>query len=92
MKLNDWLLKIVLATIALSLFKMAFFPSPQAPLLQLVTPAQAGAAVEWKEAKRILTTNEDGSVTYVWDYEEKTKVRKYAIKGEKLVLETYKIE
>jgi hypothetical protein len=92
MKANDLFVKLFAAAIAVSLLKLAFFPSDHQTALQLVSPAQAGAAVEWKEAKRILTTNEDGSTTYVWDYEDRTKVRKYSVSGNKLTLETYKLE
>lgn len=90
MKSNGLFLKIVAAVIAAALFKLAFFPEQQNT--GLVTPAHAGAIIEWDDARRIVTTNTDGSVTYVWDYDEKTKVRRYTVKGDKLTLETFKLD
>jgi hypothetical protein len=84
-------MQVVAVVIALCLCKLAFF-SPKDSTAGLIPQAYAGGIVEWKEALRIVTSSEDGATTYVWDYEGKTKVRKYSIKGNKLVLEVFDID
>ncbi len=91
MKIGGLLPRTVGVAIAVSLLKLAFFPSPR-PERGLVPPAHAGAMIEWDDSRRIVTANEDGSVTYVWDYDKKTQVRRYRIEGDKLVLETFRLE
>ncbi len=91
MELRGWYTKVVVGAIAVALLKLAFFPAVKAPCIVPNVFAQ-GSAVEWKDSKRIVTTGNDGATTYVWDYDEKTKVRRYTVKGEKLTLESYKLD
>ena len=91
MKLQGVFTRVVLAAIAAALLKLAFFPSHQAAP-SLVPSAHAAGVVEWDDSRRIVTTSADGATTYVWDYDEKTKVRRYTIKGDKLSLETFKLD
>ena len=90
MKLQGLFTKVVFAAIAVALLKLAFFPNSQQT--GIVAPAHASSIIEWNESRRIVTTSNDGATTYVWDYDEKTKVRRYQIKGDKLVLETFKMD
>ncbi len=83
-------LPVIGAIIATALVKLAFFPASR-PGTGLVTPAHAGSLIEWDDSRRIVTTNEDGSVTYVWDYDTRTRVRRYRIEGDRLVLETFEL-
>lgn len=87
----DLLGKGVLVVIAVCLVRIAFFPGHQSE--GIVPSAHAdGALIEWKDANRIVSTGNDGATTYVWDYENKTRVRKYSIVGDSLKLRTYYLE
>ncbi|OGJ89893.1 MAG: hypothetical protein A2487_09160 [Candidatus Raymondbacteria bacterium RifOxyC12_full_50_8] len=89
MNLKNTFLVALLAIIALCLVKLAFGPA-SASLPSLVPSAHAeGGILEWKNPKRLVTSNENGSITYVWDYEGKTQVRKYYIEGNELKLQIY---
>jgi hypothetical protein len=84
-------LTIVLAVIAICLTKLAFFPATHLGDA-VIPPAYAqGGVIEWQGGKRIVTSSGDGATTYVWDYDGKTQVRKYSIKDNALVLETFKL-
>jgi hypothetical protein len=91
MNVRGLYLKVVLTAIAIALLKLAFFSATGADA-DLVGRAHAGSLIEWEDSRRIVTTGPDGSTTYVWDYDEKTKVRRYMIKGDKLTLETFRLE
>lgn len=91
MNVRGLYLKVVLTAIAVALLKLAFF-APVGSNVDLVGRAHAGALIEWDDSRRIVTTGQDGSTTYVWDYDEKTKVRRYTIKGDKLTLETFRLD
>jgi hypothetical protein len=81
-----------LVVIAVCLVKLAFFPSSASQHGIIPSAYADGGVIEWKDAMRIVTAGNDGSTTYVWDYEGKTKVRKYSIVNGKLVLETFFME
>jgi len=91
MELKGWFTKVVVGAVAVALLKIAFFPSAAVPPIVPNAFAQ-GAAIEWKDARRIVTVGNDGATTYVWDYDDKTKVRKYTVKGAKLTLESYRLD
>lgn len=81
----------VCAVIAIALTKIAFWGS-SSQTVSLVPSAYAeGGIIEWNDAKRIVTASADGATTYVWDYEHRTKVRKYQIIDDKLELSVYEI-
>jgi hypothetical protein len=87
----DLLVRIVLVVAAICLVKLAFFPDDRSD--GLIRSAHAeGSLIEWKNSTRIVSLGNDGATTYVWDYEGKTKVRKYAIVGDSLTLKTYYLE
>jgi hypothetical protein len=91
MKFTQALGWVVAAAIAVSLLRLAFFPSARP--MGIVPAAYAqGSVIEWKNSPRIVTAGNDGASTYVWDYDEKTKVRKYSVRNGKLTLETFKLE
>jgi len=91
MKFTQTLGWVVAAAIAVSLVKLAFFPTARS--MDIVPAAYAqGSVIEWKDSPRIVTAGNDGASTYVWDYDEKTKVRKYTARNGKLILETFKLE
>ena len=84
-------LTLVLALIAVCLVKIAFFSPAQEA--SLIPQAHAtGAILEWQGSNRIITSGEEGAVTYVWDYDNRTEVRKYSIKDGQLVLDVYKLK
>jgi len=92
MKVSFFLTRGILLVIAVSLFKIAFLSSENQNL-SIIPPAHAsGGIMEWHNAKKIVTSGKDGSVTYVWDYEGQTKVRKYSVHMGRLLLENYKLE
>ena len=84
---SNRLLQVLLAIIAVCLVKIAFLPGEKD--VRLVPEAHAGGILEWKEALRIVTSSDNGAVTYVWDYEGQTRVRKYSIDGDSLRLTSY---
>ena len=87
----DLLTKGLLIVAAVCLVKIAFFPGVKNE--GIIPSAHAdGALIEWKDANRIVSTSSDGAATYVWDYEGKTRVRKYSIDGDSLKLKTYFLE
>jgi len=92
MERSRTLLYIALLLFAFCLIKLAFFP--QQAQVSLVPAAQAqGSALEISKAtERIVTTGDNGAVTYVWDYTAKTSVRKYYIDGGKLKLKVFELE
>ena len=75
------------AVLTLSLIKLAFFPS--IGNVDIIPSAHAeGAVIEWKES-RIISTGSNGEVVYIWDFKNKTQVRKYSIRDNKLRLQIY---
>lgn len=92
MSIKNPILTAALAIIALSLFKLAFFPSPSNRQGIIPEVNAQGSVIEWKDAMRIVSSGNDGATTYVWDYEGKTKVRKYSIVKGQLTLETFSLE
>jgi predicted lipoprotein with Yx(FWY)xxD motif len=90
MELKGWYTKLVLGAIAVALLKLAFFPAGGEGVVPRAF-AQS-AAIEWKDSRRIVTAGNEGATTYVWDYDDKTKVRRYTIKGDKLTLESFKLD
>jgi hypothetical protein len=92
MSLKYPVLVFLLAVIAVCLVKVSFFPSAAGPRSLIPSAYADGGVIEWKDAMRIVTAGDNGSTTYVWDYEGKTKVRKYSIQKGKLVLEIYNLE
>jgi hypothetical protein len=89
--IREYAWKAALAAAVVCLVKIAFF-SPAADSFSLVGKAQASSLLELNGPARIVSTSEDGATAYVWDFENKTQVRKYVIKGDHLVLTEYKIE
>ncbi len=86
------ILEVLCAVIAVALVKLAFF-TPHAVAAPSIIPeavAQTGI-LEWNNGERIVTSGEDGAVTYVWDYVHRTEVRKYSVRGGELVLETFRL-
>lgn len=92
MKINDLYVKVVLGAIAAALVKVAFFPAARPVEIIPQAHAQSTGVIEWKDSRRIVSVGDDGATTYVWDYDDKTKVRRYSIKGGKLVLESFKLD
>jgi hypothetical protein len=91
MRVEGVFLKVVLAAIAVALLKLAFFPASGG--VHLVQPAFAQTGlIEWKDSRRIVTAGDDGATTYVWDYDEKTKVRKYTVQKGKMSLESFSLD
>lgn len=82
----------LLALIAFCLVKLAFFPQVSDLSLVSAAHAQAGVVELNKETERMVTTGDNGAVTYVWDYTAKTQVRKYYIENDKLKLKIYELE
>jgi hypothetical protein len=81
----------LLAVIAVCLLKLAFLGSPGSSA-GIIPQAYAGGVIEWKDALRIVTASDDGATTYVWDYDAKTKVRKYTAARGKLTMEIFELE
>lgn len=92
MKNRSNLLHIAFVFIAVALVKIAFFPSPDSHKGIIPSAHAAGAIIEWKDSKKIVSTGSDGATTYVWDYEHRTKVRRYRIVGDKLELQTFELD
>ena len=84
--------EVLFVLIALALIKIAFFPTRSDNPGFIPSAHATGSILEWKGSSRIVTTGSDGATTYVWDYDAKTEVRKYFIKGEKLYVKTYRID
>jgi len=89
MRLSVNLYNAALAVAAVCLVKLAFFPAPGGGS-GVIPRAEANVGIiEWKDAKRIVTAGQDGAVTYVWDYEGKTRVRKYYIEKNTLKMQSF---
>jgi len=82
---------VLLFIIAVCLLKIAFFPNNHASIVPSVS-AESGPTEISKNTEKMITSGENGSVTYVWDYTGKTQVRKYYIQGEKLKLQVFVME
>jgi hypothetical protein len=81
----------LLAVVALCLVKVAFFPRSQIGDMIVPQALAQGSVVEWQATKRIVTTSGDGTTIYVWDCDAKTEARKYSIRNDAIVLETFRI-
>lgn len=89
--LTPWLTAAFII-IAISLFKLAFFRNA-GDGIQLIPQAHAeGGILEWKGSDRLVTVSADGATTYVWDYDAKTKVRKYSLEGDALKLQIFELK
>jgi len=81
----------VLMVIALCLIKLSFFSSEKNP--GLVSQAHAeGAIVEWNKSTRMVSSGDNGSTAFVWDFTGKTALRKYYIENDKLKMKVYELE
>ena len=85
-------LYMLLALIAFCLVKLAFFPQQASLSLVPAAHAQGGVVELNKDAERMVSTGDNGAVTYVWDYTAKTQVRKYYIEGGKLKLKVFELD
>ncbi len=81
----------LLFIIAVCLLKITFFPNNNASIVPAVS-AESGPTEISKNTEKMITSGENGSVTYVWDYTGKTQVRKYYIEGGKLKLKVFDME
>jgi hypothetical protein len=85
-------LTIALTICAVCLIKLAFLPGKSTADLLIPRAFAQGGAIPWQDGNRIVTVGDDGATTYIWDYEDKTKVRKYSVKNGKLTLESILLE
>jgi hypothetical protein len=88
---SNRLLTIALIIIAVCLAKLAFMPGNSAADLLIPRAFAQGGAIPWQDGNRIVTVGDDGATTYIWDYDDKTKVRKYSVKNDKLTLESIQL-
>lgn len=92
MERKEWARYLALAVVLVCLLKLAFF-SGRPGSVNLVPSAHAdNGIVEWNNSLRIVTAGDNGATTYVWDYQGKTSVRKYAIEKGRLTLSVYSLE
>ena len=92
MHFRDPVSKIIFGVTAVCLVKLAFFSTHQSRPA-LIPPAFAeGSIVEWNDAQRIVTTSDDGATTYVWDYTDRTKVRRYSIEKDALKMQLFELD
>lgn len=92
MEIKKWAWTLGVMVVLVCLVKIAFFNS-RSETLSLVPAAHAdGGILEWNNSLRIVTSGNNGATTYVWDYQGKTTVRKYAIEKGKLTLAIYTLE
>jgi hypothetical protein len=85
------LLTIALFICAICLIKLAFMPGKSAADLLIPPAFSQGGALPWQDGNQIVTVGDDGATTYIWDYAERTKVRRYSLKNGKLILETIQL-
>ncbi len=85
-------LEIAFAVIAICLVKLAFFHNPKEPMSIVPQACAQGSIIEWKGGDRIISASQDGATTYVWDYDNRTEVRKYYIKNGELNLDIIKLK
>ncbi len=78
--------------ITVCLIKSTFFSGESGDRSIVPSAHATGSILEWQGSNRIVTAGNDGSTTYVWDYDAKTEVRKYFIEKGKLKMQRYKID
>lgn len=96
MKTPSRFLQALLFVLALCMLKLAFFPEKgeRASTISLIPQAfaEGGLTPLPLDGNRMVTSGSNGATTYVWDFANKTSVRKYYIEDGQLKMQAFNLK